>query len=86
MNNFTELFKVKYSGGLIKAQDSGELHTEVKEIQEIDGVSDVTAPSVDNVSTGHFHIDITYDSELTDRTRIANQIEAMEMFENVIFG
>ena len=86
MTSYTELFKIKYTGGLIKAKNSGDLATQVKNILEIEGVSDVSTPSVENISTGYFYVDVTYDTEETDRTSIAQQIEQMSEFDTVIFG
>lgn len=86
MDTVTELFKVKYNGGIIKAKDTGNLHSSVKELNDIAGVTDISTPKVENTSTGYFYVDITYEPEVTDRTEIAQDIEQRNSFENVIFG
>lgn len=88
MENLTELFKVKYTGkGFIKAIDTGKLGRDVDDLEEeIYGIVNIASYSVNSYSTGYFHIDITYDPELTDRTKIANEIEEYEHFDDVILG
>lgn len=88
MTEYTELFKITCKDSLSKAEDIEEFLSAVQELNTVYGVSDISTPevSVKNIPIESFTIDITYDTHLTDRTVLAQNIEELEYFEEVTFA
>lgn len=78
MSEFDELFNVEYEG---------ELSELVEAIEEIYGVTNVKAHQpVWREVDGELDIDIIYDSELTDRTLVAQHTEEINGVSQVLHG
>lgn len=75
---FVELFKITYTGNV------GDLRTNIEDIDGVDSASHSKHPYMDVDTTLDF--DLAYDSHLTDRTSLANEIEDIDGVEDVIFG
>lgn len=88
MTEYTELFKITFTDNLSKAEDIEEFLSAVQEINNIYGVLDIATPKVsaETIPMEYFNIDITYDTHLTDRTVLAQNIEELDFFEEVIFA
>lgn len=86
MTEYTELFKIECTNK--DSEKIENLVSDVQDIREIYGVSDISTPSISekNIPIDSFKIDITYDSHLTDRTVLAQNIEEIEHFDTVTFA
>ena len=86
MENFTELFKITSTREkFTKSVDTGTVGRDVESIQDLAGVEG-TSYSIESYPSRCLHVDITYDPELTDRTKIANELEEYDYFEDVVLG
>lgn len=88
MTEYTELFKITCIDEISEAEDIEELLSDVQDIRDVYGVSDISTPSISvkDIPIEHFKIDITYDTHLTDRTVLAQNIEELDQFEEVTFA
>lgn len=75
---FTELFEATYTGSVGRLMNS---------VQDIIGVESVSYNKRQYVSTQEtIDLEITYNSHMTDRTRLASDIESIDGVEDVVFG
>lgn len=77
-DSYKELFKVDYNGTVSELTDA---------INSLDGVERAaTGEAAHREVYKTLDYNITYDTHLTDRTQVANNIEAIDGVESVTFG
>lgn len=76
-----ELYIITYTGELVSDYYLGEL--DLTPIKTIYGVVELSFPHIEDFSSGEFHLDITYNSTLTDRGTICQQIMEQDEFSDV---